>query len=180
MHSYSKSLPAERHCFQQKPLKQPSANASFPRLAISMQAVLPILLGGGLYTLWRSPHLLIFRFYHLMGLHPLIFNLRLHTAWIKPHIPQAILFSLPDGCWVYSYTVVMLLVWRKDKKTFVAQFWTLLPLTMAVVSEIGQHFRLVPGSFDWVDIFAYFVAYIAAYLSMSWILSFEGKTTERT
>ncbi|NDH69333.1 MAG: hypothetical protein EBY22_15830 [Gammaproteobacteria bacterium] len=37
-------------------------------------------------------------------------------------------------------------------------FWSMILPFIAIISEFGQIFRLVPGTFDWVDLLFYFIA----------------------
>lgn len=82
-----------------------------------------------------------------------------------PHygrIPNPILYSLPDALWVYSFTAVMQYVWFQQQNRYGRMFWIFLPVSLGVGGEIGQLFKIVPGTFDPVDLFAYIAACVLA------------------
>jgi hypothetical protein len=93
-------------------------------------------------------------------------SLRAYLAGVKHLIPGFILYSLPDGLWVYAFTSLMGCIWFRAPRSSAKLFWTLLPASMAVVAEIGQGFRLVPGTFDWADMFSYLAAWALATVSV--------------
>jgi hypothetical protein len=53
-------------------------------------------------------------------------------------------------------------IWAKRPSSFSKTGWTLLPVTLAIGAELGQFFKIVPGTFDVMDLLAYFGAWIAA------------------
>jgi hypothetical protein len=127
---------------------------------------LPMLLGLAVYTLWRSTSLLLFRAYRWTGLYPLILAVRAHVAAVKQSIPNPILYSLPDAMWVYACTVALGYLWRNHPSALTRWSWTALPVLIAVGSEFGQLLKLVPGTFDWMDVSCYHAAFAAAMTSL--------------
>ena len=120
---------------------------TFVRLILHV--VLPIFVGTCIYIGWHSPSLLVFRWIEFSGLEPFI---------IRPSVelPNWMLYSLPDGCWVYAATSLMLLVWNR----FVPWVW--LSVVLAVASEVGQATGYVTGTFDWRDIYFYVGSFLIA------------------
>ncbi|MDR3723608.1 MAG: hypothetical protein P4K83_03875 [Terracidiphilus sp.] len=137
-----------------------------PYTFLFANVILPVLTGGGIYSLWRSKALLVFTWYRWVGLNGPMLSLRAYLAGVKHLIPGFILYSLPDGLWVYAFTSLMGCIWFRDPRSSAKLFWTLLPVSMAVVAEIGQGFRLVPGTFDWADMFSYLAAWALAMVSV--------------
>lgn len=142
-----------------------ASTGRFPFAFILVHVFLPVVIGAAIYSLWRSKALLVFTWYRWIGLYGPILSLRGYFAGAKHLIPGPILYSLPDGLWVYSFTALMGPIWFQEKQRYVRLLWTLLPVSMAVGAEIGQAVKLVPGTFDWTDIFSYIVAWFLAVFS---------------
>jgi hypothetical protein len=69
-------------------------------------------------------------------------------------LPNWFLFSLPDGLFLFSYVSLMLAIWNKE----VARsgiFWVSSIPVLIILSELGQLFLVVPGTFDIVDLLFY-------------------------
>jgi hypothetical protein len=137
-----------------------------PYIFTFANVILPVFTGGGIYSLWRSKSLLVFSWYRWVGLYGPMLSLRAYLAGVKHLIPGPILYSLPDGLWVYSFTALMGYIWYQQPQRYARLFWTLLPVSMAVGAEIGQRLRLVPGTFDWADMSSYLVAWALATVSV--------------
>ncbi len=115
-----------------------------------IHCVLPIVLGGLLYILFRSTHLRMFEWVSEFGFDNIIFSVRGSIGEFKNSVPKWIYFSLPDGLWVYSFTSALLIIWRKNRRQ--ARLWILVPFTLGVIIEILQLFHLFPGTFDILDL----------------------------
>jgi hypothetical protein len=135
----------------------------------SLNGLLPFALGLAIYTLWRSTHLLMFRTYQQVGLHGPILGLRAHVAGFKHFMPGPILYSVPDALWVYAATALLGYLWLNHPSRSMRWFWTLLPASIGVGSEFGQLFKLVPGTFDWMDVFSYVIACALATASLHFL-----------
>jgi len=116
--------------------------------------LLPIVTGGFIYILFRSDELLMFRWFKTIGIGRLIGTLR-NIDFIKSAIiPGWIRYSLPDGLWIFSYVSLMFLIWgNKISKT--SAIWIFILPVIAVLSEFGQLFKVVPGTFDYYDLATY-------------------------
>jgi hypothetical protein len=114
-----------------------------------LNVLVPITLGASIYVGWRSTDLLVFRWIEWFGAGSLI--LRPDFA-----LPSWVLYSLPDGCWVYACTSWMLLIWGR----LVPWVWT--GVVLAVGAELGQLVGLVPGTYDHLDMVFYVGAFLAA------------------
>ena len=76
------------------------------------------------------------------------------AAWI----PASILFSLPDGAWVFSYVAFFARLWQ-DGPLWMRLGWIGLGPAMAIGGELGQLVPgFVPGTFDPLDLVAYTAA----------------------
>ena len=116
--------------------------------------LLPIVIGGLIYILFRSDKLLMFHWFKTIGLGQPVKFLRNIDSIKNNIIPNWIKYSLPDGLWVFSYVSLMLLIWdnKISKPTGV---WIFIVPVIAIMSEFGQLFKLVPGTFDLIDLAVY-------------------------
>jgi hypothetical protein len=142
-------------------LAKPNYN---PKSGVSLfcHVCLPIMLGAGIYSLWRSKRLLVFTWYGWLGLQAPLLALRANLAGVRHFLPDFVLYSLPDALWVYSFTFLMQSVWFRHSRSYGRTFWILLPVSLAVGAEIGQYLKVVPGTFDLMDIAGYVAAWAAA------------------
>jgi len=120
---------------------------------------LTLLAGSIIYLFFRTDTLLIFKWLAIFSIDETLFGIRELTQNIKPHLPNWIIFSLPDGLWVFSYVSLTLLLWNNiiTRANFM---WVFLIPTIAISSELGQLFKIVQGTFDITDIFFYVVGTI--------------------
>ena len=111
-----------------------------------------LIVGGLLYIIYRTEHLLMFSWFHKIGLSPIIENLRENYgeqslySWVKS--------SLPAALWLFSYLFVIDSLWGKDKSRVYLMFLFALPI-IAISSEFMQLVGLLPGTFDYMDLVNY-------------------------
>ena len=70
-------------------------------------------------------------------------------------LQRIIVFSLPDGLWAMSYTMLIFHL-RKDK-TVRTLIWSIIIPIVGILSEISQYYSLIPGTFDIIDLIMYFI-----------------------
>jgi hypothetical protein len=67
------------------------------------------------------------------------------------YMPKWIIYSLPDGLWVYSFSAMLYLILGEDfkgiNKILFAPFIVLCGL------EILQYLKIISGTFDFIDMF---------------------------
>src|SRR3954468_11238232 len=114
------------------------------KFLVSLHILLPVCLGGIIYTVWRSPHLLVFRWYSRLGLTASVNMMRLHSAHLRHCMPAWVLYSLPDALWVYSFTALLAFLWSEERSGFSPYCWQALPVLLATGGELGQILRIVP------------------------------------
>lgn len=125
--------------------------------------LVPLMIGGAIYILFRTASLRMFGWFEVVGLTTFIDDLRATTYHFSYNIPEWVLYSLPDGLWIFSYVGVVLYIW-KNSVSFDNLFWiTIIPL-LAIGSEIGQLLGIVIGTFDVVDLLLYTVGAISPFL----------------
>jgi len=119
------------------------------RLVI-LNVILPLIIGGLIYISFRSVNLRMFVWFDAIGIHELIYKIRELFNPFKSYIPKWIYFSLPDGLWVYSFSYVLLLIWKDKLK--VAIVWLIIPFTAGCLVELAQLIKVFPGTFDYLDL----------------------------
>lgn len=113
-----------------------------------LNITIPLTIGTAIYLLFRN--LTYFSFADLSS--PLL-NSHL--------IPNWILFQLPDALWAYAFCSCIIAIWKKSS---LLTGWLLAAFIAALTLEFAQLAFIVPGTFDWLDIGAYSVGFIVAFL----------------
>ena len=111
--------------------------------------IIPMLIGGFIYILFREDNLLMFNWFNSLGMKNLIDFFQEHTL-SKNLIPNWIKFSLPDGIWIYSLTSLMIIIWSNHQAKS-KYFWISMGPFLGLSAEVGQFFNIVSGTFDVFD-----------------------------
>ena len=145
------------------------------RVALTVvHCLIPLLLGGFLYILFRSADLRMFNWFSFIGIDNFIISARENFSEFKNYLPNWTYYSLPDGLWVYSFTSALLIYWEND--TSKVKFWLIIPFATGILIEILQGLNLFPGTFDILDL-----AFSALGLSLSKIIiNYKYKQNEKT
>lgn len=115
------------------------------------------IIGGLIYLTYRSRSLRMFDWADKISANNIVNYLR-EFAEVHPCNSVFTKFSLPDGLWVISYVLIMSSLWDfKVKSNFI--IISLIPF-IAILSELLQLFKFIPGVFDIKDLIAYLAAYI--------------------
>tara|TARA_B100000524_G_C23572905_1_gene342513 strand:- start:22 stop:378 length:357 start_codon:yes stop_codon:yes gene_type:complete len=98
----------------------------------------------------------MFSWFESVNLSNSISEMRLFTLPLSIYLPDWFLYSLPDGLWLFSYVSFLLVVWGNviSKHNI---HWVLLVPLIAIFSELGQLIKVIPGTFDVVDLCSYFL-----------------------
>lgn len=125
--------------------------------------VLSIISGGLIYCAFRTKNLLLFDWIRFLSLDAPIDLIRTISYDSISRIPNWLLFSVPDGLWVLSYTCLILYIWNfnLNRKNI---FWFVLLPIIALGSEIMQSFNIISGTFDYFDIVAYIVGFLVPFI----------------
>ena len=114
--------------------------------------------GAMIYILFRPTNLLMFNLLDCIGLMGL-------TNSIRPNIndiPEWIIYSLPDGLWLFSYCLFIGCIWNFELKRCFCVL-VILPI-YAISHEIMQKVHFVSGTFDWIDLAAYLTAFVLGFI----------------
>lgn len=114
--------------------------------------MLPLLLSVTIYILFRSKVFMIITKTDFHSLYNLIKNFQLYCNPMKAFMPEWFLYSLPDGLWTYAFTSFFVIRLRNDAQSKVKTFALFFTPLLSIFFEIGQHFHITPGTFDYMDL----------------------------
>lgn len=134
-------------------------------LNIIIHCLFPIILGGLIYTLFRSTSLRMFRWFSMFGLNQFIELLRNDISNYGLYIPDFFIYSLPDGLWIYSFTSALIII--NDYSWNAYKYWIILPFFLGIGSELLQILKVVSGTFDVSDLLIYFTGILLSILLLN-------------
>lgn len=137
------------------------------KLKLILRSFLPLLLGFSIYLLFRPYDLLVYRWLNTPDLISFINEARFFVNVSDFDVPDFIVFSLPDGLWIFSYVSFQQYIW-KSKITKHSLMWILGLPFLAICHEFMQLIDYLPGTFDIFDIISYiFGTLLAIYLEIN-------------
>lgn len=79
---------------------------------------------------------------------------------VRPNqLPSWVLYVLPDMLWVSAFTLIFSSIWGADKSRY---YWMLIPIALALSSEMGQKLGFISGTYDSSDIIGYVLGWLLA------------------
>ncbi|MGL5918114.1 MAG: hypothetical protein ACRCYM_02605 [Cetobacterium sp.] len=118
-------------------------------------------LGVLIYLLFRSRKLFYYQFIKMLNLDPYIFEIR-KIVWVyRKHIPNWVIYALPDGLWIFSLGVSILhnrYYYKRAQKIFNLVLLSIIGVEI-IQNIFGGHGTFV-GTFDLADIICYIVGYL--------------------
>ena len=123
--------------------------------------ILPLLLGGLIYIAFRSKSLVLFRWFEELKISELTDLIRFYLFPFKNHMPNWVIYSLPDGLWTYSFVSSFIFIWNKDSNKW--EYWLLIPILISISYELLQYFIIFHDTFDILD---FFICLVASVLSI--------------
>ena len=130
--------------------------------AITINIVLPLIIGSFIYIGFRNNNLKMFHWFENFGASNFIGKIRQLTINYRVYLPTWIYYSLPDALWTYSFSSAYLILWKGNIKAI--KYWLLLPFVFSCMVELGQAIGIVRGTFDIVDLILCFLAIIVSVL----------------
>ncbi|KAA8985186.1 MULTISPECIES: hypothetical protein [Gammaproteobacteria] len=124
---------------------------------------LSLLVGGLLYLCFRPESLTMFAWVKLVGLYPTVSELRMQGASIAPILPDWLIFSAPNGLWVFSFGALMVTLWGSARLS-VAFIWVAALWVVGITSEVMQLFSIVSGVYDPADVIAYTIGLLGIFV----------------
>ena len=114
-------------------------------------AAVSLLRGTAIYVLVRPSSLLMFSWADSVGLAAVVHALRAHSQNLRRHLPPWFLYSFPFALWVISYLLSVRAIWC-DSTCRARYVWLLCVPFISVAAELCQRLRVLPGTFDFVDL----------------------------
>ncbi len=124
-------------------------------LAVALHVVLPLALGTLVYAAYRDRDIHVVSWLAQTG----AVDAARGTVGRAP-LPRLVIGALPDLAWGWAFGAALVLVWR-GKALREGMPWLALGALVALGSEIGQAFGVVPGTFDPIDLVAIAAGYAA-------------------
>lgn len=114
----------------------------YNRLCIILCAA--ALLSGGILYFFRPEKILLLRWSST--------NLLINKFLVLPFHPSDwMIFSLPDGLWAFAYTLSICVIWS-GSRSWLKYFWLTSAPILVFGAEIVQYFKLIPGTFCFLDL----------------------------
>lgn len=135
---------------------------SFRHILTLFIALSSLGLGVLIYGGWRPhPPVILERFW-AHGLGSLVGGSQSLLQSLNYVLPDWMVYSLPQGLWVFSYTLIVGSIWQGNG--FRSRFWWFCTAFLFAAGwELGQLFHWIGGTFCWVDlsvgIGAFFLGY---------------------
>lgn len=124
----------------------------------------PLFIGGIIYILFRSDNLYMFHWFDLIGIGGFLDTLRQQVDQVN--LVDWIIYSLPNGLWLYAFLNLLLIIWNKQINC-ISLFWLIIPLLLGIGSELGQYIGLLRGTFDVIDLIVCLLATVLPFLTIN-------------
>ncbi|MBR5719975.1 MAG: hypothetical protein IKX38_03080 [Bacteroidales bacterium] len=124
---------------------------TYSRALAFFLSIVALSIGGGIYFLYCSKTLLMFRWADALNVTGHIENLRQSMSIYNPS--DFVKYNLPDGLWSISYFLIIFSIWGKVGGENIVWF-CLMPI-IALILEFMQLTAIIPGHFDWWDVVCY-------------------------
>ncbi len=99
--------------------------------------------------------------------------------WRRVHLARVVLGTLPDAAWAFAIGACVCLLWRNGSRGGKAA-WVVMGCALAVGYEAAQGLRLVPGTFDPLDLVTSAAAFAAAVVLLVRTPSSPARTSGAT
>ena len=132
-----------------------------------LHVIVPVFLGALIYILFRKESLTVFIWIDSISLLDEVMVLRDISSGLKEDLPAIILYSLPDGIWVYSATYLMIKIWGNHLKDITAWFWISLPFICSITAELLQSIQLIEGHYCSYDMMFYVSFFVLALININ-------------
>ncbi len=101
----------------------------------------------------------MFNWFKKLGVYNEIKIIRNNNGVKSIKIPEWIIYSLPDALWLISLNFIILIFWKfKINKHSI--IWIIINTIIGLYSEIGQYLKIIPGTFDKIDLLLLIIAII--------------------
>ncbi len=143
-------------------------------LIFLINSIVPVSLGGLIYVIWRPKSLIMFHWFSALRLNIIVDVIRAISNQ-RHNLPSDwIIYSLPSGLWIYSFTFCLTYLWSDSKSKF-RLIWIMIGPILGIGSEIMQRLKLIPGTYDVMDIVVYTIFSIMAIIAALSLAKIEVK-----
>jgi len=139
-------------------------NRDKKHIFIITNCMIPLFVGLSIYLFLRDENILLFCWINDIGLLNQIVSIRKYTLAFRESMPSWFIYTLPDGIWVYSFTICLGIVWYGSRCFY---YWLLIGFYMGVISELLQLFNIIRGTFCMNDMIVNFISLITAYFVLT-------------
>lgn len=135
--------------------------------------VIPLFISLFFYVFYRTEQTVINKVIIYIVSEPVYYNMRMAITGILPLKNSVIVYSLPEGCWVFSATLAS--QWLFVRIGSYVLYCVYVPLLFAVGLEWLQFFHITNGRFDIVDLgFAVFFWILANNLKPQYHFEYQN------
>ncbi len=121
-------------------------------IALSL-SIFSFLLAACIYLFNRETSNFLYQAFAFAGVSPEVDALRKCI----PNMPAWFVYSLPDGLWMFSFSMVIFTIWGFQRSRE-AIAWIMTTLAIGGLFEFSQALNIIPGQFDWADLAFIFIA----------------------
>jgi hypothetical protein len=122
-----------------------------PFLLVFLVSVFAIFSGGLIYILLRPAEPVFFDWFKCIGLDNFLFNIRQYSLSLKRFLPEWFIYSLPNGLWALSYSLIITAIWWNSKSRLKI-FWMASIPVLVFGFEVFQYLEILNGTFCIGDI----------------------------
>lgn len=97
----------------------------------------------------------MFNWFDDLGLNDIVMKWR--DGYSYTNLWEWVKYNMPAGLWLFSYMFIIDSIWEDDRNPFYKCFIIILPI-VAIASEIMQSYKILPGTFDILDVISYVFA----------------------
>jgi hypothetical protein len=109
-------------------------------------SVFTIFSGGLIYILLRPEEPVFFDWFKSAGLEDLLFKIRQYSLSFNLYVPDWFIYSLPNGLWAFSYSVIITVIWW-GSKSHLKYFWIASIPVFNLGFEFMQYSGILRGTF---------------------------------
>jgi hypothetical protein len=122
------------------------------RTRLLFYSIFSLAVGVLIYVCFRSNSIKILGF--VDNKFSFLHQMRLEMNSVSRFVPNFVIYNLPDGLFLFSYTTCMLWLWDENQYKY---YWVFIIPLLLVIIELLQINHTLPGTFDILDIVFYII-----------------------
>jgi len=124
---------------------------AYRKTALIILSILSIAFGGIIYILFRPTEPIFFGWIKTVGLGHELTTLRELHLFFTNTVPEWLIYSLPNGLWAFSYSVIICHIWWRSQ-SILKFFWIATIPLLVLGFEFLQLTEILSGTFCWQDL----------------------------